>query len=234
MSNNENWTKDELKILAKFYPAIGTRVKEFLPHRSESSLSHKASRMGIHFKDLALGKVGFFDIESTGLSADFSWMISWYIKTLGEDEYYHAVVTPEEIRDGILDKRIVEELVEALKQYKRIYSYYGSRFDIPYCRTRALAQNLKFVPYGLVEHRDLWYRARRILKIHRKRLENVCEILGIEGKTHLKPLVWIRANTGDQGSLEYIEDHNKMDVIILEKVFKKLSEFEARNARRYM
>ena len=181
-----------------------------------------------------MGKVGFFDIESTGLSADFSWMISWYIKTLGEDEYYHGVVTPEEIREGILDKRIVEELVEALKKYKRIYSYYGSRFDVPYCRTRALAQGLVFVPYGLVEHRDLWYLARRILKIHRNRLENVCEILGIEGKTHLKPLVWIRANTGDQGSLEYIEDHNRMDVIILEKVFKKIQEFEARNARRYM
>jgi len=232
--SNENWSKDELKILVKFYPAIGARVKEFLPQRSESSLRHKASRLGIGYKDLAMGKVGFFDIESSGLQADFGFMYSWYIKTLGEDEYFHAVVTQDEIRDGTLDKRIVEELVETLKKYKRIYSYYGSRFDIPFCRTRALSHGLNFVPYGLVEHRDLWYLARRILRLHRNRLENVCEILGIEGKTHLKPHIWIMANTGNEDALEYIATHNKMDVIILEKVFKRLSEFEARNARRYM
>jgi len=231
--SNENWSKDEIKILQKFYPAIGTRVKEFLPERSESSLSHKASRMGIHFKDLAVGKVGFFDIESSGLNADFGWMYSWYIKTLGEEEYFHAVVTQDEIRDGILDERIIVELVEALKKYKRIYTFYGSRFDIPFSRTRALAHNLKFVPYGLVEHRDLWYLARRILKLHRRRLDNVCDILSIKGKTHLEPKTWIMANTGNTDALKYILEHNRMDVIILEKVYKRLAEFEAKS-RRYM
>jgi uncharacterized protein YprB with RNaseH-like and TPR domain len=233
MSNGENWSKDEIKILTKFYPAIGTRVKEFLPERSESSLSHKASRLGIHFKDLALGKVGFFDIESSGLNADFGWMFCWCIKTLGEDEYFYGVVTPAEIRAGTLDKRIIAELVEALKQYKRIYTYYGSRFDVPFSRTRALSHGLDFVPYGLVEHRDLWYLARRILKLHRNRLENVCDILGITGKTHLEPKIWIMANTGDEDSLDYILKHNFIDVEILEKCYKKLSEFEARQ-RRYM
>lgn len=232
--SNENWTKDEIKILQKYYPAIGTRVQEFLPHRSISSLSHKASRLGIYFKDLAIGKVGFFDIETTpGFNADFGWMYCWAIKTLGEDECFTACVTQEEIRNGTLDKRVVAELVETLKKYKRIYTYYGSRFDVPYSRTRALANDMNFVPYGLVEHRDLWYLVRRILKLHRNRLENACDILSIEGKTHIKARVWLLANTGDIDSLKYILEHNKADVIILEKVYKRLAEFEARQ-RRYM
>ena len=231
--NNENWTKDEIKILQKYYPAIGARVKDFLSNRSESSLRHKASRLGIPYKDLAMGKVGFFDIESSQLQADFGFMYSWYIKTLGEEEYFHAVVTQDEIREGILDKRIVEELVEALRQYKRIYTFYGSRFDLPFCRTRALVHKLKFVPYGLVEHRDLWYLVRRILKLHRNRLECVCDALDIKGKTHLEPKTWVLANTGNAGALEYIAEHNRMDVIILERVFNRLQEFEAKT-RRYM
>lgn len=233
MSDGENWTKDEIKILQKYYPAIGARVKDFLPNRSESSLRHKASRLGIPYKDLAMGKVGFFDIESSGLNADFGWMYSWCIKTLGEDELFYAVVTQKEVRDGILDKRIVKELVETLKKYKRIYTYYGSRFDVPFARTRALSHGLDFVPYGLVEHRDLWYLARRILKLHRNRLENVCDILGVVGKTHLEPKIWIMANTGNEDALEYILQHNTKDVEILEAVYKRLQEFEART-RRYM
>lgn len=230
---NEKWTKDEIKILAKYYPAIGTRVQEFLPNRSISSLSHKASRLGIYFKDLAIGKIGFFDIECSQLQADFGFMYSWYIKTLGEEEYYFGCITAEEIRDGTLDKRIIEELVEALKKYKRIYGFYSSRFDVPFSRTRALAHGIEFVPYGLVEHRDLWYLVRRILKLHRNRLECVCDLFGIKGKTHLEPKTWVTANTGNADALKYILEHNRMDVIILEKVYKKISEFEAKS-RRYM
>jgi uncharacterized protein YprB with RNaseH-like and TPR domain len=230
---SENWTKEDIKILEKYYPSIGARVQEFLPERSKSSISHKASRLGISYKDLCDGKIGFFDIETTGLNADFAWMYSWAIKTLGEDETYYAVVTQDEIREGILDQRIIEELVETLKKYKRIYTYYGSRFDVPFARTRALFHNLDFVPYGLVEHRDLYYLVRRILKLHRRRLENVCDILGVTGKTHLEPRIWVMANTGDEESLEYILDHNIKDVLILERVYKRLQEFEAKT-RRYL
>ena len=229
----ENWSKEEIKILQKYYPAIGTRVQEFLPERSLSSIGHKACRLGVRFQDLAQGKCGFLDIETSQLQGDFGFMYCWTVKTLGEDEYFSGVITEDEIRSGILDKRIVAELVETLKQYKRILTYYGSRFDVPFTRTRAVAHGLKFVPYGLVQHKDIWFLARRILKLHRYRLENVSDVLGIKGKTHLDPKIWVMANTGNGESLKYILEHNIADVEILEKVYKKLCEYEA-VSRRYM
>jgi uncharacterized protein YprB with RNaseH-like and TPR domain len=231
--SNENWSKDEIKILQKYYPAIGSRVQEFLTRRSLSSIGHKACRLGLRFQDLVQGKIGFFDIETSGLQADFGFMYSWTIKTMGEDEYFFGEITAEEIRNGTLDKRIVEELVEALKKYKRIMTFYGSRFDVPFVRTRALAHGLKFVPYGLVQHKDIWFLARRILRLHRNRLENVCDLLGIKGKTHLSPKIWVMANTGNPESLKYILEHNIADVEILEKVYRRLQEYEA-ISRRYM
>jgi uncharacterized protein YprB with RNaseH-like and TPR domain len=227
------WTKDEIKILQKYYPALGSRMQDFLPQRTPSSIGHKASRLGLRFQDLAQGKVGFLDIESSGLQGDFGFMYSWCVKTMGDSELHYGLITADEIRSGVLDKRIIEELVETLKQYKRIYTYYGSRFDVPFARTRALAHGLEFVPYGLVQHKDIWFLARRVLKLHRNRLENVCDLLGIKGKTHLEPHIWVMANTGNTESLKYILEHNMADVEILEKVYRKLQEYEA-ISRRYM
>jgi len=143
---------------------------------------------------------------------------------------YHLT---KEIQDGSLDKRIIIHLIHTLSQFKRVYTFYGTKFDIAFARTRALYHGLAFVPYGLVEHKDLYYLVKRILKIHSNRLESVADLLGIKGKTHLDPRVWVQANSGNVDAIGYILDHNKKDVLLLEEVHKKLQEYEART-RRYL
>ncbi|WP_424606861.1 ribonuclease H-like domain-containing protein [Caldisericum exile] len=228
-----NWTSEEIKILEKHYPKIGIKVKMFLPHRTPESIEHKARRLGIKYNPLGEGKAGYLDIETTGLQGDFNYMLSWCIKTANKDEVKFGLVKSEEQVNGTLDKRITKELIEALKEYNVIYTFYGTRFDVAFLRTRALYHDIEFVPYGLIQHRDLYYLVRRILKIHRNRLENVADLLGIKGKTHLEPRIWIRANSGDSEALKYILEHNKADVILLEKVHKKLKNYEAQT-RRYL
>jgi uncharacterized protein YprB with RNaseH-like and TPR domain len=76
--------------------------------------------------------------------------------------------------------------------------------------------------YGLVRHK---------LSLNRNSLEHACNLLGIKGKNHVIGDTWIRAVTGHRESLKYILKHNKLDVIILEKLYDKLITFSARTNR---
>jgi uncharacterized protein YprB with RNaseH-like and TPR domain len=225
------WLKTEDKVLKKYYPVLGTKSAKFLTGRSIDAIEHRARRLGIKYTPIGEGPVGFLDIETSGLQADFNFMFSWSIKTADSKEIISAVITPEELHTGILDKRIIKELIKVMYNYKRIYTYYGTLFDIPFIRTRALYHKLEFIPYGLVQHKDVYYLARRILRIHSKRLQSVCGLLGIKGKTHLEPRIWVMANTGNPKALKYILEHNKADVIILERAYKKLQTYEGRTRR---
>lgn len=234
MVNGDLWTKEEEKLLKKHYPQLGPyKTRLFLESRSYDAIEKKARKLGIKYNPIGEGKVGYLDIETSGLQGDFNFMYSWYIKTANEEEYEYAIVTGEEIANGTLDERIVKELIKSVVKYKTIYTFYGTRFDISFSRTRALYHGLEFIPYGLVQHKDLYYLVRRILRIHSNRLESVADLLGIKGKTHLEPRIWVMANTGNPDALQYILDHNKADVILLEKVHKKLMDYEART-RRYI
>jgi intein/homing endonuclease len=169
--------------------------------------------------------------HNSQLSADFGIVYSWTIKEAGTNHYDSALITREELLDGTLDKRLIQEFLEKVKRYTKLITYYGSKFDIPYLRTRALIHGLGFIPYGEIVHEDLYYSVKSKLRIHRNRLETACDTMGIEGKTHIKPMYWIRAGTGDEKSLDYIHKHNIADTMILEKLHEKLVEYGARTQR---
>jgi uncharacterized protein YprB with RNaseH-like and TPR domain len=63
------------------------------------------------------------------------------------------------------------------------------------------------------------------MKLHSNRLETVCDLLGIKGKTHQNPATWRLAKGGNKKALEEILDHNKWDVRILEEVYNRLKDF---------
>ena len=66
---------------------------------------------------------------------------------------------------------------------------------------------------------------RNKLCLHSNRLEVACRHLGIEGKTHLDGSMWTLAISGNKKALEYVLEHNKYDVIILEKLHNRIKEF---------
>jgi len=229
------WTKSEEQVLIKYYPDLGTLTT--ILDRTPAAIRHKFQRISGRcspYKPLVEEKrIGYFDIETSQLQADFGICYSWVIKVKGKNEYYGSIITRNEIIAGMLDKRVMEELMDAFQNFDIIYTYYGSRFDIPFVRTRTLIHGLEFIPRGQIIHRDLYYLARRCLKLSSNRLANVCRVLGIEGKTNIEQRYWVLANTGNPTALKYIAEHNKGDVDILEKVHEKLSKFEA-PSRRWM
>jgi uncharacterized protein YprB with RNaseH-like and TPR domain len=189
---------------------------------SHTGLEHPQCYMREHGKDL---KRCFFDIETTGLQGNWDFMITYSIKPEGENDIICGAITKKEIEDGSFDRRIVKECIDNLMKFDRVYTFYGTKFDIPFLRTRALEQGIDFPIYGSISHKDIYYIAKHKLKLHSNRLESVCDLLGIKGKTHENPNTWRFASGGNKKAIDDILNHNIWDVRILEDVYNRLKDF---------
>lgn len=164
-------------------------------------------------------RIGILDIETTGLKANWGHMLSWCIMDQGDGKIHYGLLTKREVRDK-RDARIVKSVVKKMKEYDRLVTYYGTRFDLPYIRSRALAQGIEFPAYKDIYHTDMYYVARNKFAIHSNRLASVCEFFGIPAKGHrMTPELWTRAGAGDEEALNTILLHNKEDVESTNQVF---------------
>lgn len=176
-------------------------------------------------------KIAFIDIETTGLQAEFGYILCYSIKPL-DGEITHRTITPQEIRTYKFDKKVIQQFIQDIKGYDRLVGYYSkdNRFDIPFLRTRALRHGITFPEWRDYLFTDVYDLVRPKLRLRRNRLEVACELLGIPSKQHrLNPEVWQRAQAGGKKALDYIQLHCDEDVISLELVYKKLKGFGSPN-----
>lgn len=238
------WTKEEDKLIQNYFrnkvtqATLYQNIHKINPHRTFDAIARKIRRYKDsgekRLKDKAWEnlRVGYLDIESTGLKGNFAYMLTWYIKKANKDEYDYSIITKKEIFDEKFDKRLVEELLEAFNNYDILYTHYGSdrRFDMPFIRTRVYKHGLeeKFPEYMEKFLLDTYPIARNKLKLHSNRLESIAETLNIKNvrKTKLMGEIWMSATVGNPKALEYIALHNKRDVQLLERVHKKLKHIE--------
>ena len=172
------------------------------------------------------GRLGFLDIEASNLKANFGIILSYCIKDEKSKTIFGRHITKEEIQ-GVkktYDKEILKDCIEDLRKFKRIVTYFGTGYDCPFLFTRSLKWGLDYPLYGDIKHFDLYYLAKSKLNLHRKSLEVVTKWLDIEGKNHVDWEHWQDAVfRQEKRSLNYIFDHNKRDVIILQKAYERLN-----------
>lgn len=180
-------------------------------------------------------KVGYFDIEASNLKADFGWMISWCIKHQGEEKFDGYVLQPSDYQANTRDREATYALIQALGHFDKIVTYYGSRFDIPFVRTRALIHGLQFIPPKTILHLDLYYQVRGKLRLSRNRLGNCGEVLGlVTEKTPVSTKAWTNVGLNyNEASLQYIWDHNVKDTVLLEELHNTLAPYIP-SVRRFM
>lgn len=170
-------------------------------------------------------KIGHLDIEASNLDADFGLILSYCIKTHGKKEILKDVITKADLAKD-LDKRVTQNLIRDMQKYDVLITYYGTGFDLPFIRARALINKIPFPHHGSIKHYDVYYTAKSKLKISSRRLENVCRVvLGTSQKTRVDGVHWINALRGEPKSLAYILDHNIKDVQDLEQVYNKMLDF---------
>ena len=173
-------------------------------------------------------RIGFLDIETTGLKADYGYILSYCIKT-DNGKMYKQVISQDDIFSGRYDKRILKLLIKDLRNFDRVITYYGTNFDIPFIRSRCLFWKLPFLVYLELKHTDVYFIAKSKLRIHSNRLGVVCEFLGIPAKNHpMTTAVWLKCSHGNKKALQYVLTHNEEDAISLQKVWHRLLTFVTR------
>ena len=176
-------------------------------------------------------KLAYLDIETSGLDADNDWLLSWSLKPYKENKVSFDYITFEDIFlepgkvDRKFDKFIVESLLKEMDKYTGFCTYYGTGFDIKFIRSKAMQYGLKFPKYGEKKHIDLYYQVAGKMKLSHSSLKTSTKFLDIKGKTELAFRYWKLACLGDRVALSELVEHNKQDVIILERLHKELEPY---------
>ena len=177
-------------------------------------------------------RVGFLDIEASHLTADIGILLTWSIKR-ANGKVLTGSITKADIDSaprGREDAKVVRSLVEALNEFDVIVTYYGSKFDIPFMRTRAVMLGIPFPHYGTLKQIDAYYSVKFKFRLISNRLVRACKaILGKSDKTEIDWDIWRSGSRGDKKSLAYILDHNIHDVVDLEKLYNVVKPFTKGN-----
>lgn len=172
-------------------------------------------------------KQAVFDIETTGLKANWSHMLCWCYRDVNTKEITYDLITKKEARDKN-DYRIVKSCVEELVKYDRTLGWFSSRFDMPYIRSRAEFHGIPFPTYRQALHTDLYYIARMKLALHSNRLQAVCQFFGIQSKSHpMTPTLNQLCGAGNSDALQIVLEHCKEDVISTDLCRKMLVKYSA-------
>lgn len=170
-------------------------------------------------------RILIWDIESSHLKADFGTVLAIGWKWLGEKKTH--VLSLADFKkfttDPIDDRDLIDAFVSSVYNTASLtITYNGIRFDLPYINAKCLEHDLPLpAPVPML---DVYLSiVRGKLALSRKSLQNVCYFLKLSNeKTPVEGRIWKRASSGHKGSLKYIVDHCKADVLVLEEAYMKL------------
>jgi hypothetical protein len=123
------------------------------------------------------------------------------------------------INDGkeVMLKRIYDLLEEA----DVVISYNGNSFDLP-TLNKEFAQ-LDWAPPSSYQQIDLLQVVRKRFRFPSNKLDYVARALGLGSKTKHKGMaLWSEVMQGNKSSWNKMEEYNKQDVILNEKLYKKI------------
>lgn len=172
-----------------------------------------------------------FDIESTDLAANIGATLVFSYMSSKDPGVVHTLRIDETDKKtwsrGIrgTDRELVKQANAVLRSHQIGAAHYGTRFDLPYLRTRALIQGL--APLHDMVIVDPWAVARRKFKFHNNRLDSIAKALGSEHrKTPLDLEVWRAAKMdGDRAAMDLIVEHCEADVRVLNDVLQAVKPF---------
>lgn len=178
-------------------------------------------------KALATWNLGFLDIETTGLGADFGFVLAACIKPAQSDKIITLRIDDykDYKKDLCNDRPLILDIAKIVEDFDVIVHYNGDNFDLPFLDTR-LAIHGEKKRVSLIHSIDLLPIVKKKMRLNSNRLDTVACALGLaEEKTKLLPQVWQRASHGNKQDLDYIVEHCERDVLVLEEAFRRLKGF---------
>lgn len=123
------------------------------------------------------------------------------------------------------DKALVQGIAARLATHDVLVAHNGTRFDLPFLRTRLARWGLPKLPdQKIIDPLSIFWRKMRLKS---NRLGNIADILGIKDrKTPLDLSVWADAiQTGNPAALDLIVRHCVADVKVLAAVLEHVKPY---------
>lgn len=120
------------------------------------------------------------------------------------------------------DKEMLISFMEIANEANELVGHNGDKFDLPWIRTRCLYHGISCFPsYSTI---DTLKHARSQFRFNSNRLDYIAQYLKIGGKTETGFDLWknIILNN-DMDALKKMVEYCKNDVVILEKIYNRLS-----------
>lgn len=122
------------------------------------------------------------------------------------------------------DRALCEHIYKVLSEADGIITQNGKKFDLPFLQTRLLKHGLP--PLPPIKHVDTKILMKRNLFLYSNSLDYAGKFFLNEGKVdHDGWELWCRVYDGDSSAKKLMEKYCKGDVLLLEKLYKKLLRF---------
>lgn len=120
------------------------------------------------------------------------------------------------------DKKMLEEFVKIANQSSEMCGHNGDKYDLAFIRTRCLFHNIGMFPtYKTI---DTLKVSRSKFKFNSNKLDYIASFLGMGKKIKTEYGMWKDILLkSDKKAMEKMIKYCKMDVILLEKVYKQIS-----------
>ena len=209
-------------------------MKESLERKSAKEIRWLASHKCTHrhtfinhprcYNGLWKERIGFLDIETEALNADYGIIFSYCIKDNDSKKIYEDAITKDDIRKwgkvAQEDTRLLRNLVRDMSNFDRLVGHFSSLFDLPFIRTRAVMCKVGYPEYGVYCQSDTWRILKTKFKLSRNSLESgTRNLLGKTRKNHLSLKLKHGCLRGDRKSIEETLVHNRRDVLDTQDLF---------------
>lgn len=144
-----------------------------------------------------------------------SYVLCWAAKWLGEkDVYFDSLHKSSE-------KEMLVKIYSLLEEADAVIHYNGTRFDIPVLNKEFLLN--KMLPPAPYKQIDLLKVVRNKFSFPSNKLDYVAQRLGLGKKTpHEGYTLWVKCMDNDSKAWKKMEQYNKKDVVLLEKVYHRI------------
>lgn len=146
---------------------------------------------------------------------DSGYVLSWSAKWLGQEEVMFDSLNRSS------KKRMLRGIYDLLEEADAVIHYNGTKFDIPTLNKEFVLEGMN--PPATCRQIDLLKTVRSQFRFPSNKLDYVVKALKIGEKVkHVGFEMWIACMNGDEKAWNDLEEYNRGDVIVLEKLYYKL------------
>jgi len=165
-------------------------------------------------------KICFMDLEATALDADVGYLVGGgFMDEKGRFRWFYADVPSKE-------KETLSLIIEYLARHHIVFTWNGSKFDLPFLATRSVKHNLRAELVYRPTHLDLAEFIRNYFKLsfvnlyHVARFLNIAKDVSVEGID--VPSLYLKAIKNDKRAAMRIKNHCRDDLEVLRNIYFKI------------